>query len=231
MWELRVCSLASVWDSEETRSGGACQLIPWENRVLGPITQALEAVRAEGPLAKARLFNLVKGELDAMAHRFLARERPGHGLETTLLVDEAYMKLLGSPPGAEATSFENRRHFFGAAAEAVRQILIDHSRKMSAQKRGGRMNGVGGVGVRIDLEGLPATETHHSAWEALGEALTHLEAIDARAVEVVKLRYFAGLSEIQVAEVLGVTDRTVRRDWVFAKAHLKADLEAANAKE
>jgi RNA polymerase sigma factor (TIGR02999 family) len=199
--------------------------------VLGPITQALDAVRDDGPLAKERLFNLVKGELDAMAHRFLARERPGHGLETTLLVDEAYLKLLGAAPGAEATSFENRRHFFGAAAEAVRQILIDHARKMSAQKRGGRMNGVGGVGVRIDLEGLPATETPHSAWEALGEALTHLEAIDARAAEVVKLRYFAGLSEIQVAEVLGVTDRTVRRDWVFAKAHLKADLDEANAKE
>ncbi|MEK6700843.1 MAG: ECF-type sigma factor [Planctomycetota bacterium] len=189
----------------------------------GPITQALDAIREGEVRAQNRLFELVKGELDAMAHRSLARESPGHGLQTTGLVDEAYMKLLGGTAGASGlgtVSFENRRHFFGAAAEAVRRILIDHARSMSAEKRGGRMGRAG-----IDLESLPAAETRAGDWEALGEALARLEAKDARAAEVVRLRFFAGLSEVQAAEVLGVTDRTVRRDWVFAKAWLAAEMK------
>lgn len=203
----------------------------------GHITQALNAVRGHEPQAQERLLALISGEIHEMAHRHLAREKPGHGLQTTVIVDDVFVRLLGggvgatlpngqmvkwpqSEGGGEAVSFENRRHFFGAAAEAIRRILIDHARSMSAEKRGGRMDRVG-----IDLEALPATDTHSGDWEALGEALTRLEAKDPRAAEVVRLRFFAGLSEVQAAEVLGVTDRTVRRDWVFAKAWLAAEMK------
>ncbi len=186
----------------------------------GPITQALDAIAVGTPGARERLFDLVKLELDAIAHRFLARESPGKGLQTTMLVDDAFLRLLGN---AEV-SFENRRHFFGAAAEAVRRLLIDHARTMSAAKRGGRMNH--GRGAVIDLESLPGRETEEDDWTSLSEALVRFEDKDARACEVVRLRFFAGLGEKQAAEVLGVTERTVRRDWVYAKAWLAAELQA-----
>ncbi len=193
----------------------------------GRVTQALEAARGPDPKAREQLLALVQSEIREMAHRQLARESPGHGLQTTLLVDDAFMKLFGTTggPGSAEISFENRRHFFGAAAESIRRILIDHARAMSAEKRGGRMRGVAGAGgVGIDLDSLPKPETAVHDWEALGDALARLEATDLRAAEVVRLRFFAGLSEALVAQMLGVTDRTVRRDWVFAKAWLAAEL-------
>lgn len=185
-----------------------------EVRVATNLTTALAALNSGDDRARDRVLALVFAELKAIAHAHLAGERPGHGLQTTMLVDDAFMRLVGGD-----ASFENRRHFFGAAAEAIRRILIDHARAMSAVKRGGRMGRTG-----IDLDALPRADTSIGEWEALEAALAKLEAMDPREAEVVRLRFFAGLSEEQVAAAIGVTDRTVRRDWVHAKAWLKAEL-------
>lgn len=179
----------------------------------GPVTLLLEAARRQDPDARGRLFDLVQAELRRLASARLRHERPGHGLETSLLVDDLFVRLLG---GCDVP-FENRRHFFGAAAEAIRRMLIDHARGMSVVKRGGRMHR-----VDLDLEAAPSTDTPAEAWGVLERALAALAAQDPRAAEVVRLRYFAGLTVEQTALVLAVNERTVRRDWVFAARWLEA---------
>jgi RNA polymerase sigma factor (TIGR02999 family) len=166
----------------------------------------------------AELLPLVYAQLHAMARNRMRRERAGHTLQATALVHEAYMKLMEINGGAPA--FADRSRFFVAAAEAMRRILIDHARKRSSAKRGGGA-------VRISLDDIQAESTSEAGkladadrLVALGESLDVLESEDPRAAEVVKLRYFAGLSAEETAQALEISERTVHREWSYARARL-----------
>jgi RNA polymerase sigma factor (TIGR02999 family) len=164
-----------------------------------------------------RLAPIVYDELRQLAAAQLRRERPGHTLQPTALVNEAYLRLLGAaqPP------WGNRGAFFGAAAQAMHRILIDHARKRMRQKRGG-----GAVPVSLSRAG-PTSWDEPERLLALDEALRRLVEVDARSAEVIKLRYFGGLSIAQTAEALGVSERTVKREWSFARAWLRHELGEA----
>ena len=158
----------------------------------------------------AQLAPVVYAELRMLAAAQLRGERSGHTLQPTALVSEAYMRLVGP----DRPAWEDRGHFFRAAADAMRRILIDHARKRSSKKRGGGR-------VRVSLSGLGPT-----SWDepervlALHDALLRLEQQDPRSAEVVQLRYFGGLSVLETAEALGVSERTVNREWTFARVWL-----------
>jgi RNA polymerase sigma factor (TIGR02999 family) len=155
-----------------------------------------------------RLFPLVYAELRAMADRQLRGEAVGHTLQATALVHEAYLKL-AVPDGAAAWS--DRAHFFGIASRAMRQVLVDHARRRRAGKRGGAWS-------RTTLSGKPlALDTDPEELLALDAAL---EGLEPRQREIVEMRFFGGMTEEEVAAVLGVSDRTVRREWVKARAWL-----------
>ena len=156
------------------------------------------------------LLPLVYDQLRAIAQRRMNQERPGHTLAATALVHEAYVRLIGTA----STTYRDRGHFFAAAAEAMRRILIDHARRNRSQKRGG------------DRQALPlsvidlADEPDLDLVLALDEAVSTLEQEDPRAATVVKLRFFAGLEVAETAEAMGVSERTVMREWAFARARL-----------
>jgi RNA polymerase sigma factor (TIGR02999 family) len=164
------------------------------------------------------LFAMVYDQLRASAQKLLASERPGQTLQPTALVHEAYLKL----SGPREVPWTNRAHFYAAAAQAMRQILIDHARsragrvsRAEARARALRLSGVV-EGENMDLDGLLA----------LDEVLARLEGADPQAAAVVRLRFFAGLGIEQTAETLGVSPRTVKRDWAFARGWLRQALEA-----
>ena len=161
--------------------------------------------------ALARLVPLFYEELRALARARLNHERPDHSLQATALVHEAYLRLLG---GGAQPAWENPRHFMVAAAEAMRRILIDHARKRQRAKRGGG-------DIHVELSASDQVEDDHLE-ELLGveEAFAQLETFDTRAADVVRLRYFAGLSVDETARTLGVSERTVKREWAFARAWL-----------
>lgn len=162
--------------------------------------------RMESGPAVERLFQQVYGELRSLAAGQLARERPGHTLQPTALVHEAYLRLSGR--GFEAL---DRGHFVGIAARAMRQVLVDHARRRMAEKRGGGL-------FRTTLGGMePVVEMDPAQLLDLDRALASLSERQRRVVE---LRFFAGMEEREVGEILGVTERTVRRDWVKARAWL-----------
>jgi RNA polymerase sigma factor (TIGR02999 family) len=174
------------------------------------ITGLLVAWRGGDRTAFERLFPLVYADLRQMAHRHLAGERPDHSLATTDLVHEAYLRLVDQ----KRVEWADRAHFFGVAAQAMRRVLVDHARRHQAQKRGGKRQ-------RVTLDdGLAVADERADLLVALDEALDRLTAVDERLARVVELRFFGGLTEPETAEVLGVTDRTVRRDWVKAKGWL-----------
>jgi RNA polymerase sigma factor (TIGR02999 family) len=181
-----------------------------------PITELLLSLRAGRSEAMTRLFPLVYDELRRIAHCHLLGQGEGHTLGTTGLVHEAYLRL------ADQTRVEwnDRRHFYAAASRAMRHILVDHARRHYAVKRGG------GRPVIELVEGTVAVEERAELLVALDEALQRLEALDERLGRVVECRFFAGLSEEETAEVLGVTARTVRRDWTKAKGWLYRELSA-----
>ena len=159
----------------------------------------------------AELMPLVYDELRMIAAQRMREERAGHTLQATALVHEACARLLG--PGQ--ISFENRAHFFRTAAEAMRRILIDHARRRGAEKRGGTSR------ERLPLSVVDLAQEHDPGMVmALDEALTRLEAEDPRAYEIVQLRFFTGLSVEQAGEALGVSARTVQREWAYARAWL-----------
>lgn len=168
------------------------------------------------------LFPLVYAQLQGMARARMRRERPEHTLQATALVHEAYLKLVGLQGDSDAAA-RDRRRFFAAAGQAMRRLVIDHARHRNAAKRGGNGDGHGG-GIRVSLDALAAEPADDRGTDerliALGEALDTLEAEDPRAAEVVKLRYFAGLSVAEVAEAMEVSPRTVEREWTFARARL-----------
>lgn len=181
----------------------------------GDITRLLNAADSGDALAASRLYDLVYGELKLLAAANMRRESSGHTLQPTALVNEAYLRLRPAE-----ISWANRRHFFGAAAEAMRRILVDHARRKSAQKRGDGLERV----TLADLD-VAAPEPEIDVL-ALDEALIALKAEDPRLEQVVTLRYFAGMSIEQVAEALGLSPATVKRDWTFARAWLQEHMTA-----
>jgi RNA polymerase sigma factor (TIGR02999 family) len=161
----------------------------------------------------AELFPLVYSELRQIAAAQLAREQPAQTLDATALVHEVFLKL-----GGEG-QFQNRGHFFAAAAEAMRRILVDRARNRQALKRGGDRRR-----LRFDQLHLEAEETP-AEFLALHEALDKLAARDPRKAELVKLRFFAGLTNAQAAEILGISSSTADNDWAYARAWLRLEIE------
>jgi RNA polymerase sigma factor (TIGR02999 family) len=174
----------------------------------GEITALLTALREGDRAALDRLFPLVYRELHDRAHRQLARHRPGETLSTTALVHEAYLKLTDS---AHQT-YHDRVHFFAVASRAMRQILVDYSRRSMAVKRAGHP-------VSLDPDAI-ANPGRAEELLALDEALTQLEKLDGRLVRIVELRFFGGLSVEETSDALEVSPRTVKRDWRKARAFL-----------
>ena len=162
-----------------------------------------------------RLVPVVYDELRALARAQLRQERPEHSLQATALVHEAYLRLLGG-----TRPWNDRKHFFRAAAEAMRRILIEHARKRGRVKRGGTR-------VRVELRSVDLA-TDHDVDEivALDDAFRRLEEQDGRAADVVRLRLFAGLSVEETAKALELSERTVKREWAFARAWLYQTLTA-----
>ena len=162
-----------------------------------------------------QLMPLVYRELRRMASRYMRQQPTGHTLQTTALIHEAYLRLIGP----EEKRWENRAHFFGVAAQAMRHILIDHARTQSRDKRGG------GAGA-VPLDDVLTICTERSAeLVALDDALTELAKLDARQSKVVELRFFGGLTEEEIAEVLKVSPRTVSSDWSLARSWLLRELD------
>src|SRR5437868_12562848 len=166
----------------------------------------------EGALEK--LIPLVQPELHRLAHHYLSRERAGHTLQTTALLNEAYLQLTDETQ----PRWQNRAHFMAVAAQLMRRIMVDHARGRHALKRG-----AGAIKVTLDETAL-VTETRATELLALDEALENLAAFDPRMSKVVEMRYFGGLSTEEIAEVLKVHPNTVMRDWSAAKAWLYAAL-------
>ncbi|SRR5581483_2997415 len=178
------------------------------------VTQILEEWRAGNPSASERLFPLVYDELRRQARRHLNRERADHTLQPTALVHEAYMRMVDQT----SPQIENRAHFFGFASRVMRQILVDHAREHNAEKRGG-------AAQRLSLADVDLLPQQGAAdMLELDEAMKKLEALDERKCHVVDMRFFGGLKESEIAEVLGVNEKTVRRDWQFAKLWLYREL-------
>lgn len=162
-----------------------------------------------------KLLPLVEKELHRLAHSYMRRESPDHTLQTTALVNEAYLKLIDQ----KKTRWQNRAHFFGIAARIMRRILMNYARDQQRLKRGG-----GAIQVSLsEVAVISLSKTTDLL--ALDEALERLAATDERKARVVELRYFGGLSVEETAEVLGISEITVLRDWKFAKAWLLRDIE------
>lgn len=167
-----------------------------------------------------RLLPLVYEQLRSLAQRQLRGEAAGHTLQATALVHEAFLRLVGP----RELPWQNRAHFFAAAAEAMRRILVEHARKKAAQKRGGPE----ARKAAVDLAGLPDpnSEQQSAGFLILDEAITRLQQADPEASEVVRLRYFAGLSIDETASALGVSAPTVKRLWAFARGWLKEAIDS-----
>lgn len=181
----------------------------------GDVTILLRALRRGERDLEPRLLEAIYGELKRLARAYLRRERPDHSMHATDLVHEAYLRLAG-----DTAEWQDRAHFFGVAAQAMRRILVDHARAHRAQKRGG-----GGEPLPLDEAlSLSTTETDHLV--ELDEALDRLMAIDARQGRIVELRFFAGMSVDETAEVLGCGARTVNREWRVAQAWLRREMSA-----
>lgn len=180
------------------------------------ITQLLVAWSHGDRAALEELAPLVHDELHRIARRYMAREGPGHVLQTSALVNEAYMRLIDW----EDARWENRAHFFGVSAHLMRRILVDFARSRHYAKRGGEA-------VQVSLGEATAVSPERTAdLVALDDALSALAELDARQSRVVELRFFGGLSHEETAEVLGVSVGTVRRDWSLARAWLYSELGA-----
>jgi RNA polymerase sigma factor (TIGR02999 family) len=184
----------------------------------GEVTLILARLREGRQEAANELVPLVYGELRRMAGAYMQHERPGHTLQATALVHEAYMRLVGE----ESVEWQNRAHFFAIAAHTMRQVLLDYARRRHADKRGG----INARKVDIDAELLVGENTLEDVI-AIDEALERLAAIDPRQSRLVELRFFAGLSVEEAAEVMGISAVTVKRDWRMAKAWLHRELAAA----
>jgi RNA polymerase sigma factor (TIGR02999 family) len=177
------------------------------------LTRLLSEASSGDADALDQLFPLVYGELRQLAAAQLRRERPDHTLGATALVHEAYLRLLGG-----VDRFDNRAHFFGIAARAMRRILVEHARRRSARKRSSQFQ------VTLDTAIEQAAAAPSDEVLAVDESLSRLAARDARAAQVVECRYFAGFSIEETADALGISPATVKREWTMARAWLFRDL-------
>jgi RNA polymerase sigma factor (TIGR02999 family) len=181
------------------------------------ITQLLVAWNQGDQDALAKLTPLVYKELHRLAHGYLAGERRGHVLQTTALVNEAFVRLIDW----QQVEWQNRAHFFGVAATLMRHILVQFAREQQAAKRGGKA-------IQVSLSEATAVDTRHNPdLVALDDALTTLEKLDPRQTRIVELRFFGGLNLEETAEVLKVSVSTVRRDWRMAQAWLHQQMSAS----
>ena len=181
------------------------------------VTQLLSDWSHGDDAALGELTLLVYEELRRLAHHHMDGQRPDHTLQTTALVNEAYLRLAGQT----SPNFTNRSHFFAVAAQAMRQILVNYAKASQSQKRGG-----GVLKVDLDAAALISPEQTTEILD-VHEALERLATLDSRKAHVVELRYFGGLNHDEIAEVLKISTVTVRRDWVFAKAWLYNELHNA----
>jgi RNA polymerase sigma factor (TIGR02999 family) len=189
---------------------------------MNDVTRILSAIERGEPRAAEELLPLVYDELRRLASRKLAREKPGQTLQATALVHEAYLRLVG-PETDSVQRWENRRHFFTAAAEAMRRILIENARRKGAEKHGGGR-------TRVDLdEADVAVLSSPDELLDVDEALTLLDQEDPDAARLVKLRLYAGLSVEQAAEVLGISRAGAYQQWTYARAWLNARLRMDEA--
>src|SRR6478735_3438790 len=181
------------------------------------VTQLLQQWSHGDDSALAELTPLVYEELRRLAHHYMKGERPDHTLQTTALVNEAYLRL------ADQTNqrWQNRAHFFAVAARAMRQILVNYARAQRSEKRGG-----GALKMELDEAAIVSPEQSKAIVD-LHEALERLGTLDTRKARVVELKYFGGLNHDEIAEVMKISTVTVRRDWVFAKAWLYDELRQA----
>ena len=185
---------------------------------MSEVTRILAAVEQGDPQAASRLLPLVYAELRQLAAQKLAHETPGQTLQPTALVHEAYLRLVaGAQPGGEDdTSWDSRGHFFAAAAEAMRRILVENARRKHRQKRGG-----GRVPQALEPDLIAAPEVSEDLL-VLDEALTRLTRLSPRAAQLVQLRYLGGLTIKQAAKVLDISTRTANADWAYARSWLLA---------
>lgn len=182
------------------------------------ITQLLAEWRDGNQSALDELYPLVYDELHRLARRYMSRERKGHTLQTTALINEAYVRLVG-----QKVNWANRSHFFAISAQIMRRILIDHARRHAYAKRGG-----GAQQVSLE-EAATVTPDQSAELIRLDEALTSLAEMDPRRSQVVELRYFGGLNNEEIAGVLNVSENTVTRDWNMARAWLYQQLTGSGA--
>jgi len=178
------------------------------------VTQLLLAWSNGNQAARDQLMSAVYDELHRLARRYMRRESPGHTLQTSALVNEAFLKLVDQ----RNVHWQNRAHFFGIAAQMMRRILVDYARTRTSEKRG-----AGTPALSLD-EGLIVSDERSAEVVAVHEALEQLSQIDPRKEQIVELRFFAGLSVDETAEVLGVSPGTVMRDWTLAKAWLRREM-------
>src|SRR5712691_764229 len=181
------------------------------------VTKLLKAWSDGDQSALDKLMPLVYEELHRLAHQHMRREKPGHLLQTSALINEAYLRLVDE----QQVNWQNRTHFFGIAARLMRRILVDEARKRNSAKRGGTM-------IQVLLhEAMTVPEEQAANVVALDDALTILAKKDSRQSEIVELRFFGGLSIEETAELLKVSPGTVMRDWTFARAWLRNEMSGA----
>jgi RNA polymerase sigma factor (TIGR02999 family) len=181
----------------------------------GEITRLLGALKRGDAHAQSRLMSLVYGEFHARAAHYMRSERPDHSLQPTELVNEAYLRMMQD----RAIDFQSRAHFFATASIAMRRVLVDHARSRAAAKRPGGK-------ARVDFNDFMAADSPRlEQMLILDEALTRLSEMDPRQARLVEMIYFGGLSQEEAATVLGISVRTVKRDWASARAWLQAELD------
>jgi RNA polymerase sigma factor (TIGR02999 family) len=181
------------------------------------VTHILSAIEQGDPSAAEHLLPLIYDELRKLAAQKLAQEKPGQTLQATALVHEAYLRLVGPGGRQQAVRWDGRRHFFAAAAEAMRRILIDRARHKKSPKGGGERRRVE-FDADAPLAGPDGVDSDDLL--ALDEALRQFEVVDPPKARLVKLRYFAGLSIAEAGEILGISPATAKRDWVYARSWL-----------
>ena len=184
--------------------------------VMADVTHILSAMENGDPSASDKLLPLVYDELRVLAHQRLAKEKPGQTLQATALVHEAYLRLVGKD---QDQSWDNRGHFFGAAAQAMRRILVDQARRKAGPKAGGDR-----TRMDISIDEIKGNKDQEIDLLALDDALDALATKDPRKAELVKLRFFAGLTIEQAAKSLGISERTAFSDWAYAKCWLRAEM-------
>lgn len=185
---------------------------------MSDVTLILSQIESGDPSAAEKLLPLVYDELRKFAAVRLAQEKPGQTLQATALVHEAYMRLVGT---SKQPHWDSRRHFFGAAAEAMRRILVDGARRKQTQKHGGRQR------LDLDADVIAAPEPNEDLL-ALDAALSRLSELDPQKAKLVELRYFAGLTGDQAAEVLGISASSADRLWVYTRAWIRRELGFGN---